>query len=484
MAKKKHHNRHNSSSGGGGSGNDGSHDISLTTSGSNAGDAAVPQQQKRQNKKNNFNVRNVWTILEEWFRREQQGIVWVVGCVTLGCIFGFGIGSGWLTGGIHLGSTATNHKVAPWRIELGARIRSSLWYQGLFLPSKQELSSPSSSPSSSSLRGLLFSPFSLIPSPKALFFGSGNSGSSDFDDYNNSVGQENGPLHPSHPKIFAVLREAIVREKNGYVHPDLGVMMPAPCGASRGVGMIRNSYQNCQSKCFPGVAKEKVDLRRNQQQKLLRNPENTTLWLPPIPDKPVYKQEEVLIRVPLNFQMTRKVALDTILPRIPAEVQKRASLHELDDAVLLVLLLAHERGVGRHSRWLPYLASLPWEPSCGYSPKLRPYILNSMQALQEELGVDTYGWKGELMKAHKQASKIVNGLARDYGQHIKTPEGMKTVENLEWALCQVASRATAGSEQFGALRMVPMMDMINHDAGAGAFVELTGKEKLGTYMTY
>lgn len=369
--------------------------------------------------------------VEHWLRAERQGIIWVIGCITLGCLFGFGIGNGWLTG-------AANSKVAPWRVELGARIRASFWYQTLFFwPCR----------------------------PQA----------------NDSVATNNGnrigPLDPSHPRVFAVLREAIVRETNGYVHPDLRIFAPAPCGAARGIGMGRDSYQTCQSKCFPGAAKEKANLRRNQRQRQFRDP-NSTLWFPPIPNHAVYKQEELLIRVPLSFQMTRTVALDTLLALLPGDIQRKASLHELDDAALLVLLLAHERGVGRHSRWLPYIASLPKEPSCGYSPRLRPYLLKSILALHEEIGVDTYDWKGELVKAHKHAAKIAQGLTKDYGVYLKTPEGLSTLANIEWALCQVISRGIAGSEEYGALRMVPMLDMVNHDANAGSFVELTGKEKL------
>lgn len=386
--------------------------------------------------------------LELWLRAEQQGILWVLGCISLGCLFGFGIGSGWLTGGGGGGLYGSDEGVAPWRIELGLRIRASLWYHILFL----------------------WQPF-WFPQQHSTYDAT-NHGDPSF--------HHDGPLHPSHPRVFAVLREAVVREKGGFVHHDLGFLTPAPSGAARGLGMVRDSYHQCQSKCFPGIASEKVALRRNQQAKLERNPENRTLWLPPISqEKAVYKQEEVLVRVPLAFQMTRSVALDTIMARLPVEVQKKANPHELDDAALLVLLLAHERGVGRHSRWLPYIASLPTEPSCGYNPKLRPYVLNSINVLQEELGVDTTGWKGEVTRAHKHAAKIAHSLAKDYGPHIKTPEGMKTVQNIEWALCQVSSRAIAGSEQFGALRMVPLLDMANHDANAGGFVELTGKERLG-----
>ena len=132
--------------------------------------------------------------------------------------------------------------------------------------------------------------------------------------------------------------------------------------------------------------------------------------------------------------MTRTVALDTLLPRISAEVQRKANLNELDDAALLVLLLAHERGVGRYSRWLPYIASLPLEPSCGYSKTLRPYMLDSINALRDELGLDVNGWPGELLKATQYAERIANGLARDYGNFLQHPKGVSAQENLQWAL--------------------------------------------------
>lgn len=389
------------------------------------------QQQRRHSLKPVCSSTPPLKTLEKWLRAERQGIIWVMGCIGLGCLFGFGIGNGWLTG-------ASNSQVSPWRVELGARIRVSFWYQIIFFRPRR---------------------------PKV----------------NSSVASNNGnrigPLDPSHPRVFAVLRESIVRETKGYVHPDLSILTPAPCGAARGIGMGRDSYQTCQCKCFPGVAKEKADLGRNQNQRQFRDP-NSTLWFPPIPNHAVYKQEEVLIRVPLSFQMTRTVALDTLLALLPGDVQRKASLHELDDAALLALLLAHERGIGRHSRWLPYIASLPKEPSCGYSPRLRPYLLDSIPALHEELGVDTYGWKGELVKAHKHAAKIAQGLTKDYGAHLKTPEGISALASIEWALCQVISRGIAGSEEYGSLRMVPMLDMVNHDAQAGGFVELTGKESL------
>ena len=62
---------------------------------------------------------------------------------------------------------------------------------------------------------------------------------------------------PAHPRVFAVLREAVVREKGGYVYPDLGLLHPAPSGAVRGLGMVSDRHYKCQSKCWPGTEEER-----------------------------------------------------------------------------------------------------------------------------------------------------------------------------------------------------------------------------------
>lgn len=144
----------------------------------------------------------------------------------------------------------------------------------------------------------------------------------------------------------------------------------------------------------------------------------------------------------------------------------------------MALLLAHERGVGKYSRWLPYIASLPLEPSCGYSKKLRPYLLDSINALREELHVDVGGWPGELLKATQNAERIAKALSQEYGSFLQHPKSVPQLENIEWALCQVASRAIAGSQKHGSLRLIPLIDLINHDNNAAGFVELKGDEKL------
>jgi len=343
--------------------------------------------------------------LVQFLSAERQGIYWVAGVALIGAILGFGIGTGHLTG-------AASQPVNSWRKALGKKIRKSTTYQLL------------------SLRTKPWTPVLNVWETSVSF----------------ATVRKNLMGDPANPRNYEILREAIMRESGGYVHADLGMLIPAPSGAARGLGMVRDSYTKCKSECGYN--------------------ETTSFFI----------QDEVLIKIPLSYQMTRTTALDTLLPLIPSDPQRKDPLQELDDAALLVLLLAHERAVSRASRWMPYIASLPTEPSCGYSTNIRPYMLDAIAALGGELGVDVNGWQRELSKASKYADKIASGLARDYGSYIKSLDGVSVSENLQWALCQVASRATAGSDEHGSLRLVPLMDMINHDANAGGFVELTGKE--------
>jgi hypothetical protein len=192
-----------------------------------------------------------------------------------------------------------------------------------------------------------------------------------------------------------------------------------------------------------------------------------------------YKQEDILIKVPLSYQMTRNVALKTLKQSVPPMVEKRIPLDELDDATLLVLLLAYESGRGKKSKFQPYIASLPTLPTCGFFPNLRSQALKTIEFMAIELGMDVYGWSGEIKKAGDHAQMLVQGLAKDYGQYIRPPgteDDTWTHSALYWALCQVSSRATAGSERYGALRLVPMADLVNHYEDAGGFLEILSRD--------
>ena len=277
----------------------------------------------------------------------------------------------------------------------------------------------------------------------------------------------------SHPLVFAALREAIIREEGGFVHPDLGLLIPAPSGGTRGIGMVRDGYSSCQVRCMPGIAHEKQRELKNELDALFPPAYKVPVSLLDSEEKvknivdtqqsidDLYLQEEILIKIPLSYQMTRTLALKTLLPLMPMDVLQRAPPKELDDAALLVLLLAHERGLGQDSIFHPYIATLPVSPTCGYSPIVRSQVLQTIELMGIELGMDVNGWPGEISKASERAQMIADGLSKDYGAYISVPEGATAFSVIQWALCQVASRATAGFQGFGSLRLVPMVDMVS-----------------------
>lgn len=281
----------------------------------------------------------------------------------------------------------------------------------------------------------------------------------------------------NNPLSFAVLREAIQRE-GGYIHPDLGMLIPAPSGAARGLGMISNQYNSCQRYCTPGsideshlnplvvnTAPPNSTLSRMMEQ--LQNQQNLTQN-----HEPIFQQEHRLIKVPLSYQMTRSLAVKTLYNLFPPDLMHQKPHVELDDAFLLTLLLAHERGLGVRSKFQPYINTLPTQPECGYLPKIRHEAQRLIQVM-EELGMDVSGWPEEMTKSSERAKLMAKSLFETYGAFIARHPDFTTLESIEWALCHVASRATAGSDRHGALRLVPAVDMINHDIHSELFIEVT-----------
>ena len=205
----------------------------------------------------------------------------------------------------------------------------------------------------------------------------------------------------------------------------------------------------------------------------------------PNPSRP-YTQSEVLLRIPLEAQITRKMALETLEGLLPSEQNGRSSyLEELDDAFILALFLAHERGLGVNSRIWPYVATLPLRPTCALHWGWRQSVVDVVTAMSVEMGSDVQGWPNEISKAAEMSERIVNTLAHASAKTLATRPGVEDVtDNIRWALCQVASRAVAGKEKHGSLRLIPVLDMVNHDEAADKFVELNGKEKMenGDYV--
>lgn len=495
----------------------------------------------------------------------------IILCSLTGMLLGFGFGSGYLTG--------MNGASSPWRTALGIRIRSTGLYETLFgYPPMHSFHSnnvggSTTIPSSVNVNGnnnprkkkgtkyktqnknkqkyeeqqgyesfnaadmpiysipqyfwhYFVSPFySFFMIPHPPYYDSYEHGetygSFIFDNENDppisiqnlpTPGLGTGPYDSSHPMMFAALRESVIREKGGFVHPDLGILTPAPCGASRGLGMVRNSYTKCQTKCFPGGSLN--DYYMNDDSKAGANsspsisPTTSTL-------DTSFDPEEILLKIPLPSQLTRAVALNVLNPLLPNEIRSRFPLEDLDDPILLALLLAHERGRFRESKYQAYISILPQNPTCGLgiSTHQRKNLVEVLRTYEQEMGHDINGWHGEIRKAREYADRMTSTLSRDYGNfiipntdsnnhgnrrngrnHGKSNRGSSNAGNhnsnhnshtnnmspyqlIQWALCTVASRGIQGSKQHGRMRLVPILDLINHDEEAAEVVELGADEQ-------
>eukprot|EP00980_Cylindrotheca_fusiformis_P018692 scaffold6226_cov118-Cylindrotheca_fusiformis.AAC.6 len=260
-------------------------------------------------------------------------------------------------------------------------------------------------------------------------------------------------------KAFRDLVRAIEYENGGFVHPSIGLIAPAPnSGASRGLGIVKN------------IKKSPLDNNGN----------------------------DVLIKVPYSYQMTRELALTTLTDVIPPTVLVEAPLYELDDAALLVLLLVHEYGLGKKSKFYPYIQTLPLlgAAGCGW------WTTNDEEELfrgKLPAGVHVEDVKGALNYVHL----VSHGMADDYASYLAQsswPFEWKKDPALaiQWALCIVSSRGTAassiahhpGEEGTGGdplssgVRLVPLADLANHWKASGGFIELSGRERivLGDFM--
>eukprot|EP00956_Cyclotella_meneghiniana_P021078 scaffold37956_cov48-Cyclotella_meneghiniana.AAC.3 len=325
------------------------------------------------------------------------------------------------------------------------------------------------------------------------------------------------------PMAFHTLREYIIRHTRGYVHPDLGYIIPAPSGAARGIGMVRDTYNQCQVYCYPGTAEEVLEHTKHDIDKvraIRKDPWKDYPMIVEYPDiikSPImtaktgtveqiqnvlmkqskaaydnynnnnnknndapYTQQTLMMRIPLSAQITRHNALQILNPLIPEDFKATTPLEHLDDAFLLAILLVYEGGLRSKSRYWPYIATLPPHPSCAMHRAWRQSIVDVLTALSTEMGTDTRVWPNEIAKASDSMDKIAGSLMHfvsffEYNHDMFQSHH----EAMRWSLCQVASRAIAGNAEYGRLRLVPMMDMLNHDEAAEKFIELSGNETVG-----
>jgi hypothetical protein len=480
-----------------------------------------------------------------WLRYEQDSFLWIIMLAWLGALIGFFIGCGFLTFGYGSYQNAVRgtgagappavfrkYVVSPWRVALAAKVRGKWSVANLAADNLKNgkdqggLSWISKSsfwpPTLLSNEEKAISPVSKLLSFMEPFRHQKPTKSTDDEQSNSNMPasppsqmpsgskSNNDPIDPYfHPVAFHTLREHIIRHKRGYVHPDLGFLVPAPSGAARGIGMVRDSYNRCQINCYPGTTEEalagsekyleeralmeemkelypEITSQVKQEDYINKIPTPKTTTLQEVNDvlyrqatstEHPYTQQTLMMRIPLEAQITRKTALDILNPLFPEEFKAMTPLEQLDDPFLLAILLVHESGLKTRSRFWPYIATLPQHPSCAMHRGWRQSIVDVLTALALEMGTDIQGWPNEIAKASDSMDKIAGGLAHFSAFfEFDTTMFKSHHDAMRWSLCQVASRAIAGNAEYGRLRLVPMMDLINHDEAADLFIELKGNE--------
>lgn len=446
---------------------------------------------------------------------ERSALRWLAALALAGFLVGLGVGTGHATL-----SADPPGQPAPWRVALGDSIRATAAH-GLLVgwPKHLLFGSARTGVGAGSELGLgsagVASQQAAAPSAGRQDSSGGAEGeraasgagvfgkffSLFFIPFSSPFSSPSSPLVTRHDTVraFDVLRETVVMHEGGYVHPDLGFLTPAPSGAARGLGMVRESHAMCQVRCHrPRTGYPDNGTPEGMMEEAEEGPCSPFVGAPcrhggnidvvtgfsrntaeTLRFDPAYRVEEVLLRIPLASQITRDVALDVLGPLLPPDVSRMWPLEELDDGPLLALLLAHERGLGRDSAYYAYIATLPAEPLCGYWPKWGTAALDAITTYGLDMGMDVNGWAEELLKTRDYADRIAAFLADDYGPYLSSLEGEESIyDPIRWAFCHVVSRAVGGSDIYGALRLVPMLDVVNHHHASGQFQELNGTESV------
>ncbi len=224
-----------------------------------------------------------------------------------------------------------------------------------------------------------------------------------------------------------------VERAGGWLHPALRVVENAPCGC-RGI-----------------VAVEAIPLEE-------------------VEDQP-------LVVVPEQLYMTHDDALD-VLGRAVAQArpnqqqqQQQERMLAVDRAVLLGMLLAHERSRGPASRWQPYIQALPQRPPCAW--------LMSEQELQAATAqlpksVDAQGWVVATAQAWQAIAAQAHAIVGSWGQALGVGE-----DDVVWGIGHVVSRCFGGGAP-GGPALAPLIDCMNHQSGRAkpaAFEAAAGDEQ-------
>lgn len=165
-------------------------------------------------------------------------------------------------------------------------------------------------------------------------------------------------------------------------------------------------------------------------------------------------------------------------------------LQQLQPPMLLALLLAHQRRLGPQSFWYPYISNLPNSPPCAWYDIVEHAALHgSLPNLSGPCTTATAPATPQealQLDALQAAASAVAAKCAAAAHMFGTALGGITAAEVAWAYGQVASRAfaTSGASGTSGLALLPVIDMLNHAAGAAVPVcvltqEADGHEQQG-----
>lgn len=137
-------------------------------------------------------------------------------------------------------------------------------------------------------------------------------------------------------------------------------------------------------------------------------------------------------------------------------------VEDLSDRIALILLLVQERLVhGKDSKWNLYMEALPTFQGDVSGPS----FLWSEEQLEWLQGSDGYGAAAAMFNTIVDEYEWLNSTL--FPNHLETfPAGVFSFQNYLWGAANVASRAYGDDTEGTHLCIAPLVDFLNHKAGA------------------
>lgn len=165
-------------------------------------------------------------------------------------------------------------------------------------------------------------------------------------------------------------------------------------------------------------------------------------------------------------------------------------LRQLQPPMLLALLLAQQRRLGPQSFWHAYISSLPERPPCAWFDAVEQQLLrpatSTQESKQEQQWFASMAGSAGAAAAALDASTLaaaasaVAAKCRAAADVFGAALGGVSAAEIAWAYGQVVSRAFAtGPPGTAGIALLPVIDMLNHTAGAAVPVCWLGEAEEG-----